>query len=115
MSQAPLGHLKKQKAIKKTLDKPENKCYNKYRKKRKGDKKITFKRICKAMLKEENYMDALAYLANKLMKASDIEAEFDRIDEKLWDLAVKADDTIEDATTNALNIISALQIAVDAN
>lgn len=24
MSQAPLGHLKKQKAIKKTLDKPEN-------------------------------------------------------------------------------------------
>lgn len=71
-----------------------------------------FKRICKAMLKEENYMDALAYCATKLLKASDIEAEFDKIDEKLWDLAMSADG-IEDASGNALRIISALQIAVD--
>lgn len=74
---------------------------------------MTFKRTCKAMLKDENYVDALAYFANKLMKASDIETEYDRIDEKLWDLAVRADDTMEDATDNALRIITALRIAVD--
>lgn len=72
-----------------------------------------FKRICKAMLKEENYMDALAYCATRLLNASDIEAEFDRIDEKLWDLAMSADDTIEDASDNALRITTALQIGVD--
>jgi len=71
-----------------------------------------FKRICKAMLKEENYMDALAYCATRLLKASDIEAEFDKIDEKLWDLAMSADG-IEGASDNALRITSALQIAID--
>ena len=75
---------------------------------------MTFKRTCKAMLKEENYVDALAYFANRLMKASDIETEYERIDEKLWDLAVRADDTIEEATDNALRIITALRIAVDS-
>ena len=61
-----------------------------------------FKRICKAMLKEENYMDALAYCATRLLKASDVEAEFDRIDEKLWDLAMSADG-IDDASENRGN------------
>ena len=71
-----------------------------------------FKRICKAMLKEENYIDALAYCATRLLKASDIEAEFNRIDDKLWNLAMSADG-IECASDNALRIISALQIAID--
>jgi len=69
------------------------------------------------MLKEENYMDALSYFCNKLNKAiekgKDIEMIWENIDTKLWNLAIKADDTIEDATTNALRISSALRIAVD--
>ena len=78
---------------------------------------MTFTRTCNAMLKEENYMDALSYFCNKLNKAmekgKDVEMMWEDIDEKLWDLAIKADDTIEDATTNALRISSALRIAVD--
>lgn len=74
---------------------------------------MTFKRICKAMLEEENYINALEYFANKLMKASDIEAEFDRIDEKLWGMAENNVDTIDDSLENALRIITALRIAVD--
>ena len=71
-----------------------------------------FKKLCKAMLKEDNYMEAIAYCCNRLMKAADMEAEYERIDEKLWDMAMNCD--YEDASDNALRILSALRIAIDA-
>lgn len=61
-----------------------------------------FKRICTDMLKEENYIDALAYLCGKIASKKTIDAketEFDRID---------------DATGQALRIVTALQIALDS-
>ncbi len=77
---------------------------------------MTFKRTCKAMLKEENYIDALAYFCGKLMDASakgqDLEDVYEDIDEKLWNMACNT--KIEDATGNALRILSALRVAVDS-
>jgi hypothetical protein len=77
-----------------------------------------FKRICKAMLKEENYIDALAYFCEKIEKASDkgqdLEALWDKFDDQLWNLAISADDTIEDASDNALRISSALRTVIDS-
>lgn len=73
-----------------------------------------FKRICKSMLKEENYIDALSYCAKRLEKCESFdkaETEYYRIDEILWNLATNCE--IEDATDNALRIISALRIGLD--
>lgn len=76
-----------------------------------------FKRMCKAMLKEENYMDALAYLCTKLEEAQekgkDLHEVWHKMDEKLWNLAVSSD--AYDATDNALRISSALLIAIETH
>lgn len=71
-----------------------------------------FKRICIAMFKEENYIDTLSYLSKRIDAKATYEAkenEFDRIDEVLWNLACKADETEQ-----ALRIVTALRIAVDS-
>ena len=78
---------------------------------------MTFKRMNTEMLKEENYLEALAYLCTLLMKKKTINAienELNRIDDVLWTLANsdKAD-RLDDATGQELIIITALRIAVD--
>lgn len=70
---------------------------------------MKFKRLCKAMLEEENYIDTLGYCASRLLKYSediDREIEVERIIEILWNMAYNCD--IEDATTQVLRIETAL-------
>ena len=76
-----------------------------------------FKRMSTEMLKEENYLEALAYLCGLLLKKKTIDSvenELDRIDDVLWALANsdKAD-RLDDATGQEIIIITALRIAVD--
>ena len=71
-----------------------------------------FKKMCKAMLKEENYIETLAFIARKFDKCKTMyEAEnlYDKIDSQLWAMAC---DT-EDGTDMALLISSALRVAMD--
>ena len=55
---------------------------------------MKFKRTCKAMLKEENYLDALAFFCERLIKIpyiEDRERELLRIDSVLWNMACDTD------------------------
>lgn len=74
------------------------------------------------MLKEENYIDALAFCANWIMKeyekCGNEYVAYDLLDERLWSMAEKADNLPawedEDVLNNANRILSALWIAVDS-
>lgn len=76
-----------------------------------------FKRICVDMLKEENYLDALAYLCTRIDSKKTLEGkenEFDRVDSILWNLVdTNAANKLEDASGQALRISTALQLALD--
>lgn len=76
-----------------------------------------FKRINTEMLKEENYLEALAYLCGLLLKkktVDSVENELDRIDDVLWTLAnSEKANRLDDATGQEIIIITALRIAVD--
>lgn len=74
---------------------------------------MKFKRTCKAMLKEENYLDALAFFCERLMKIpyiEDREREILRIDSVLWNMACDTD--IENAMEQEMRIYTALAIVI---
>lgn len=75
------------------------------------------KRLCKSMLKDENYNEAIAYCAMRITKCTYIEeaeAEYERIDEILWNIAENCDDDKYDYCKNALRIISAIPMMISA-
>ena len=74
-----------------------------------------FKRLNTEMLKEENYLETLAYIATRMMKYKTPEAretEGNRIDGILWNLAdtTKAEHI---DTDNLLRVSTAIQIMID--
>lgn len=71
-------------------------------------KKLT-KKYALELLKEENYMDALAYFATRLMNSKDMYTEIDKLDERMWDIA---SDGEGDEEEQWLRIYSALQCAM---
>ena len=76
-----------------------------------------FNEICKEMLMEANYMEALEFLAQMFDGCEtfdEIEETYEEIDSTLWDLALTCDFDEEDATGNALRLISAIRVGADA-
>ena len=71
-------------------------------------RKLT-KKYALELLKEENYMDALAYFANRLLNSNDMYTEIDKLDERMWDIACEGEGDEEEQW---LRIYSALQCAM---
>ena len=72
----------------------------------------TFKELCEEMLKEENYIEALAYCCERLLKVDprDREDEVEHIDDVLW--AMANDSNIGEAMEQEIRIYSALKIII---
>lgn len=76
-----------------------------------------FNEICEEMLMEANYMEALEFLAQMFDGCEtfdEVEETYEEIDSTLWDLALACDFDEEDATGNALRLISAIRVGADA-
>lgn len=71
-------------------------------------KKLT-KKYALELLKEENYMDALAYFATRLLNSKNMYIEIDKLDERMWDIASEGEGGEEEQW---LRIYSALQCAM---
>lgn len=76
-----------------------------------------FNQICEEMLVADNYMEALGFLAQMFDGCEtydDVEETYEEIDHTLWNLALACDFDEEDATGNALRLISAIRVGADA-
>ena len=76
-----------------------------------------FNEICEEMLVADNYMEALGFLAQMFDGCEtydDVEETYEEIDHTLWNLALNYESDEEDATGNALRLISAVRIGADA-
>lgn len=71
-------------------------------------KKLT-KKYALHLLKEENYMDALAYFATRLLNAKDQYAELEKLDDRVWEYAMDGESEEEEQW---LRIYTALQCAM---
>jgi hypothetical protein len=72
-------------------------------------KRLT-KKYAEELLKEENYMDALAYFATRLLNTKkDPYDELMDLDERMWEIASEGEDEAEEQW---LRIYSALQCAM---
>lgn len=71
-------------------------------------RKLT-KKYALELLKEENYMDALAYFATRLLNSNDMYTEIDKLDERMWGIACEGEGDEEEQW---LRIYSALQCAM---